>query len=158
MRTAIFYVSKHGATERVARRLAELLGEADTQLFNLKDHSKPNLDKFDRVILGAPIYAGVTLPEATAFCKRYEEQLLARPLGLYLCAMNEEQFETEFDRAYPEVLRRHARSMQVVGGAFDFKRMNFAERFIVRRVVGVKNSVERIHWERVAALAREMGQ
>lgn len=156
MRTAICYVSKHGATERVARRLGELLVEADTQFFNLKDSPRPDLDGFDRVIVGAPIYAGVVLPEAQTFCREYEAQLLTKPLGLYLCAMNAEQFDKEFDQAFPEALRRHARSTRIVGGAFDFKRMNFVERFIVRRVVGVKSSVERIYWDRVEALAREM--
>ena len=70
----------------------------------------------------------------TAWLHINEAQLLKRPLGLYLCAGTPTPAERqrELEDAYREVLRAHAYFVEVVGNGYDFERMGFLDKAIVR--------------------------
>ena len=49
----------------------------------------------------------------------------------------------------PEDLRAHASALGLFGGEFDFEKMNFLEKAIVKKVAGVEKTVSRIDTEAV---------
>ena len=58
LKTAIIYTSKYGTTEKAAVSIAEKLKEtSEVELFSLKKCPNPDINGFDTVILGTPIYA-----------------------------------------------------------------------------------------------------
>ncbi len=73
-----------------------------------------------------------------------------------MVGMNEPQFETEFNNAFPELLRKHAITSKCVGGEFLFKKMNFIEKLIVKKVSGISHNVSKIDEEKVALLVHEI--
>ncbi len=50
----------------------------------------------------------------------------------------------EFEQAYNHELIEHACATGIFGGEFDFERMNFIEKLIVKKVSKIKESVSRI--------------
>jgi menaquinone-dependent protoporphyrinogen oxidase len=154
MKTAIIFATNHGTTEKVAQQIEKLLGNA--QLFNLKQSKNIDLAQFDQVVIGGSVHAGTVQGSVKDFCKKNMVTLLQKRVALFLCGMNEPEFEAEFNNAFPELLRKHAHSCKVVGGEFVFEKMNFIERLIVKKVSGISQSVSKIDSEKVEELVADL--
>lgn len=154
MKTAIIYATTHGTTEKVAQQIEKQLDNA--HLYNLKQTKKIDLSQFNQVVIGGSIHAGQIQSRVKNFCKQNMVDLLQKRVALYLCGMNEPDYETEMNNAYPELLRKHAITSKVVGGEFLFDRMNFVERFLVRKISGVSQTVSKIDDNKVSELVYEL--
>ncbi|MDR1882269.1 MAG: flavodoxin domain-containing protein [Prevotella sp.] len=146
MKTAIIYVSKHGTTEKVARMIAGKLGSRDVSLFNLKEQKNPDINSFDGIILGTPIYAGTPPKRMQKFIKTHSEILTPKRIGLFVCGMEpgREKQQQELENAYPPALQQQAVGKHFLGGAFLFEKMNFFERAIIKRIAKTDKSVSQI--------------
>lgn len=156
MKTLIAYASTHGTTEKVARRIAELLEGRQAEIVNLRQETPADLSRFDRIIIGGSIHAGQVQGRVKQFCEKNLLHLLEKPLGLYLCGMNEPEYQQELERAFPELLRRHAKSRKVMGGEFLFDKMNFFQRMVVKKISGIHETVSRIDEAALKAFVAEM--
>jgi len=156
MRTAIVFASKHGTTEKVAGQIRKGLGEEKAQLFNLKTDKNFDITQFDQVIVGGSIHAGQIQKRVKDFCEQYTADLLKKRLGLFLCCMEENEAKNQFNRVYPEILRSHALSNQILGGEFLFEKMNFFEKAVVKKVSGVRESVTNIRQEKIETFIQQM--
>lgn len=150
MKTAIIYATTHGTTEKVAQQIEKQLG--NSQLYNLKQTKNIDLSQFDQVVIGGSIHAGQIQSRVKNFCKLNMVDLLQKRVALYVCGMNEPEFETELSNAYPELLRKHAIASKVVGGEFLIEKMNFIERFLVRKISGVSQTVSKIDEKKISEL------
>jgi len=144
MKTLIIYESLHGSSEKCATRLKELIG-GEIQLARLSENDKISLNPFENVIIGGSIHMGVIQSRVQNFVMKHQNLLLEKQLGLFLCCMEEgETARQQFAKAYPAGLRDHAVASGLFGGEFNFKKMNFFERKITKKITGVKNSVSKI--------------
>ena len=133
MKTLIAYTSRYGTSEKVAHLLAERL-PGDVHVQNVVEQPDVNWTTVDHTIVGSSIRMGKIQDEMTEWLKQNEEQLRKRPLGLYLCAGTPTAVERqrELEGAYGEPLRAHAYFAEVVGSGYDFERMGFLDKAIVR--------------------------
>lgn len=156
MKTLITYCSSHGCTEKVAGQIRNFLGE-DVILHNLKSKTQPLLNDFDRVIIGGSIHAGQIQKKIRDFCAQNSKVLLDKELGLFICCMEEgEKAEEEFRNVFPEELRKHAKATACLGGEFNFEKMNFLERMIIRKVAKVNHSVSNLNQKAIRQFSQEM--
>jgi menaquinone-dependent protoporphyrinogen oxidase len=148
MKTAIIYVSKHGTTEKVARKISETVGarRALLLLINLKTDKNPDITPFDVIILGTPIYAGTPSKRMQTFIKNHADTLTAKRIGLFVCGMepNREKQQQELENAYPLALQQQALARHFLCGEFIFEKMNFFERAIIKRIAKTDKSVSHI--------------
>ncbi|HOZ15992.1 MAG TPA: flavodoxin domain-containing protein [Tenuifilaceae bacterium] len=154
MKTAIVYATSHGTTEKVANIIASKLG--NTTLINLKKSGHIDLTQYQQVIIGGSIHAGGIQRKVREFCQRNMVQLLQMRVGLFICAMNEPEFDNELKMSFPELLRNHAISKKVVGGEFIIEKMNFIEKFLVKKISGVSQTISKIDENRVVELVSEL--
>jgi len=158
MNTLIVYSTTHGTTEECAQLLAEQL-QGDVTLNNLKKQSHPDLSPYTTVIVGGSIHAGQIQKRVKKFCESNTTTLKEKRLALFLCCMEEgETAQTQFDNAFPEELRRRAKTSGLFGGAFDFNKMNVIYKFITKKVAGVTESISKINGNNIAAFAAELNK
>lgn len=150
-KVAIVYATKYGTTEKVARHIAQLL-DGNATLIKLKETKLPDLAAYDCIVVGGSVYAGKMQPRVTAFCARYMDVLLQKRVALFMCAMNIKEYDQELANAYPEQLRSHAVCVSIAGGEFLFDRMNFIERFLVRKISGITATVSKLDYEKIEEL------
>ncbi len=158
MAVLIAYATKHGMTEKCAKTLQTVLpGGAD--VVNLKDRT-PNLQKYDTVILGASVYAGMPRKQIKAFVANHAAELKKKKLGLFLCCMaGGEQAEKQLDAAFTSELRQAALAQGVLGGGFNTSHMNFIEKFAVEKISGKKvEDSFTLHEDVMEAFAKAFGQ
>ena len=146
MKTAIIYATHHGTTETVAKQILNQLHPQAVELINLSHNKQPDLAGYDRIILGSSIHAGKNQAAMQNFCKKNMPELLQKQVGLFLCCLNEKEFEHSLDLAYPEILRNHALDIQLMGGEYKLDKMNFIERLLVRKIAGVSESKSMINY------------
>jgi len=156
MKTLIIYATKHGCTEACARKLEETL-TGDIELRNLKGAGEVQPGDYDTVLIGGSIHAGRIQKRVQNFCRNHKDTLRTKTVGLFLCCMEEgEKAQKQFDEAYPEELRAHAKAQGLFGGAFDFERMNFLERKIIKKISGIEASVSKISEDAIDRFVTEL--
>ena len=159
MKTLIAYSSRHGTTQKIAHLLSLEIVESQVRLLDLRTEDAPeNLDDYEQVIIGGSIHYGTIQKAIQKFCKNYFEQLMQKKLGLYLCFMYDDKAEEEFDNAYPEELRNHAKALGLFGGEYLFEKMNALERFIVSKVAHENETTYHIDEAAVESFILKMNQ
>jgi menaquinone-dependent protoporphyrinogen oxidase len=146
MKTAIIYISKHGTTAKVAQMIAERLSGNQVSVINLKKDKHPDINSYDGIILGISIYASASSKTMQRFCKENFETLKQKQLALFVCGMepDETKQQQELANAYPQELYGYAVSKCFAGGEFQFEKMNFFERAIIKRIAKTDKSVSQI--------------
>lgn len=151
MRIAILYISRRGTTEKVARLIAEALPEHEVRLINLDEEPEPDLQPWDGLIIGGPIYIGELPEKLRAWLMRHLDILRSKRLGLFICGMipDPAQQEQELRRAFPTALQEKAKAMAFLGGAFVQEKLNLFEKMIVLFLSKTRKSQEKIEVERI---------
>lgn len=136
MKTLIAYCSRHGSAEKIAHLLYLEIEHGPVRLLDLSHESFPeNLQGYDQVIIGGSIHFGQIQSSVKKFCNHFSPELMNKRLGLYMCYMMEDKAEEEFQNAFPENLRNHADALGYFGGELLIDKMNFLEKFIVKKLM-----------------------
>jgi menaquinone-dependent protoporphyrinogen oxidase len=156
MSVIIVYQSRHGCTEKGAWMLQENINE-DIILHDMTKSKKVDIQKADAVILGASIHAGRIQKRMRKFMDSHMEELLTKPLGLYMCCMEKgENAEKQFNENFPEKLRDHASAKGLFGGEFNMDKMNFLEKAMVKKVANVTSNASSFNEHNVKQFATDI--
>ncbi|SRR6266567_19476 len=83
MRALVVYASKHGATQGIAERIAEKLGDAGLQAEAREATAAGSLAGWDAFVIGSAVYAGHWQKAASHFVRRDRAVLASRPVWLF---------------------------------------------------------------------------
>jgi menaquinone-dependent protoporphyrinogen oxidase len=146
MKTVIIYTSKHGTTAKVAQMIAERLTGNQVSVIDLKKDRCPDLHSYDGILLGTSIYAGNSSKTMQRFCKENFETLRQKRLALFVCGMEQDNVkqQQELSNAYPQELYECTVSKCFAGGEFQFDKMNFFERAVIKRIAKTDKSISQI--------------
>lgn len=156
MNTLIVYASKYGCTEKCTELLSKkLIGEVE--IINLKQVSDIDISKYEKIIIGGSIYIGKIQKEVTEFCSKSLDKLKEKRIGLFICGMQEEEtVTTEFNQNFNPELIEIANAKEHFGGEFNFDKMNFIEKLIVKKISKVTSSKSNILENNIKKFAQEM--
>lgn len=76
MTVLVAFASRHGATERIAARIAGRIADGGTTVDLRRVDAIDSLDAYDAVVFGAPVYDQSWPPEADRFVDRTATSLL----------------------------------------------------------------------------------
>lgn len=133
MRTLVVYGSKYGATKECAEYLKMKL-KGTVEVINLKQQSKIDLTAYDKVIIGTSIYAGKVRKEVSTFCQKYEQDLVQKSVGVFICCMNTAQCTTYIEDNFSKAFNNHLIEQVGCGGVLDATKMNAIERFVIKQI------------------------
>lgn len=156
MKTVIVFAGKHGTSEKVAAIIAEKMGKDNCDIFNLKTKPMVDLSKYNRLIIGGSIHAGMMNSAVRKFIAKNMVTILGKKTGLFVCSMNEKEYDKQVAAAFPQMLLSKAVCVKDAGGEFLLEKMNFLERWIVRKVSGVRQPVSNIKYDNIDALIEEI--
>jgi menaquinone-dependent protoporphyrinogen oxidase len=154
--TLIVYASNHGFVRNCVDRLAARLN-GRVMSVDLKKDANPDPRNYDHVIVGGSIHAGHIQKSVRRYVEGRAALLKSKKLGIFLCCMEEgEKAAKEFKESYPEDLVAHAAATGIFGGEFDFTKMNFLEKAMVKKAAGVSASVTKMREEEIEKFAQKM--
>lgn len=156
MKTIIIYTTNHGCTKKTVDELSQKLS-GEVFSIDLRDDPSPSVAEFDRVIIGGSIHAGKIQKRVRDFCISNLEQIRAKEIGLFICCMYEPEVAREqIKNAFPEELHQMAKTEAIFGGEFNFGKMNFMEKMLVKQIANVHESVSKIDHQAIETFANRM--
>ena len=152
MKTAIIFASKYGATEKCAKILSEKIPNSTT--IDIRVDKMPDIAGYDVVIVGTAIYVGKPNKKILKFLEINDNLLKSKKLGLFMVCMEKgNAIEKQFQLTYSKELREKAIAKGYFGGSFNFEKMNFFERLVIRLTVKIKKSVDRLDYAAIDTFA-----
>jgi menaquinone-dependent protoporphyrinogen oxidase len=129
-RILVAYATKHGSTAEVADTIGLELRASGVDVDVREARAVGDLDGYDAVVLGAPLYMGRWHGDARAFLRRLRRDLRDRPLGVFALGPLKEDgtdvpgAQRQLDTA---LAKAPVRPVDVVlfGGAVDPDRLRF---------------------------------
>jgi len=156
MKTLIIYTTQHGCTEECATKLQHQLN-SNAELINIKKQKPGNLDDHQTIIVGGSIHAGQIQRKIKKFCQENLDTLKQKKLGLFLCCMEEgEKAQQQFQDAFPPELIQRATATGIFGGEFNFEKMNFIEKAIIKKIAKIEKSVSKIDEKSILEFAEKI--
>ncbi len=156
MKTAIIYASKHGCTDKCAQNLANELNN-HAALINLDLSTDINLNEYNTIIIGGSIHAGAMNRKIKRFIDKNLDLLNSKKTGLFICCMEEgEKALEQFQNAYPETLRNNAIAHGYFGGEFNFDKMNFFEKAIIKKIANTDQNISKINDNNIKDFAQKI--
>ncbi|HUX13566.1 MAG TPA: flavodoxin domain-containing protein [Spirochaetia bacterium] len=156
MKSLIVYASRYGTTAECARRLSELL-PGESRLVDIRKEKKLSFEGYDSVVIGGPIYAGKISHEISAFCDYNQKEIERRRVGLFICCLYDgEKAQVELNEAFPAWLNAHALGRHAFGGAIKMSKLNFIDRFLIRKIAGSEKDINSVKQDRIDQLAHEL--
>ena len=158
MNILIVYASKHGFTERAAFRIRDELGDHAT-IRNVKKIGNLDLETFDLILIGGSFHIGKIQSGIRRFIQKNLDLLLKKRVGIFLSCMAEgEEAETQLKNAFPEELLNSAVAVEMIGGEFNFEKMNFLSRSMIRKAAGTEKSVSNIKEQNIGKFISKIKQ
>jgi len=157
MRILIAYASYNSTTEICAKLLAERLPEAD--IVNLVK-SKPDISKYDTVIIGSCIRFNTIHKAAKDFIENNLDMLMKMNTAIYLCCVFTEKSNQYLLFNFPKKLLDKSVSIQCFGGRLRVKPYKLHEQFVMKIVkrgfkVDNRKPIE-IDYESISNMAKDI--
>jgi menaquinone-dependent protoporphyrinogen oxidase len=152
MSTLIAFASKYGFTKTCAEILGKKL-EGKVDICDLRSNH-PDLTKYDKVIIGGSIYAGKIRKPVMSFCSDNQNTLKDKKTGFFICGMaKEDDAQKQLESSFPKELLANAAAKGFFGGECNYDKMNFIEKFIMKKITGSDQSQSRISEENITRFA-----
>lgn len=135
MSTLIIYGSKYGFTKACVEALKQQLEDETVRAVNLRDEQVPDIEAFDKVIIGGSIYMGMLRKEVKSFCTDHKTILMNKKLGLFItCGTAGEIADNQLKNNYDIELYNHAIAKECLGGAINIDKAKFLDKMIIKIV------------------------
>lgn len=158
MKTAVLFASTHGTSAKVADLVAQGIKTQDTFVFDLKTKPMIPMSDIDVFVIGGSIHAGSMQSEVVKFIKNNTEFLMKKKFFLFMISMNDKDYQMQLEKAFPALIREKALSIRGLGGEFIFEKMNFFQRWMVRKVSGHRQSVSSLKMDEINEFIAEINQ
>jgi menaquinone-dependent protoporphyrinogen oxidase len=160
MKTLIAFASKYGGTRVVAEKIAKEIVSAERSspeknqflICELGKNSIPDINQFDCIIFGGPVFGGSIQKELASFVKENIEILLRKNIGLFIAGLENSEKETPFTANFPEALVKHATAKEMTGGICDPKTLSFFIKLMMRAITKTSKYHSTISDEKIKKL------
>lgn len=158
MNILVAYATQYGCTQKCANILSTDLKDNDSSVsvIDLGSKIKIDLREYDTVIIGGPITAGKINAKVKKFCKDNLPELLKKKIGLFICGAAADQWEKEISDNFVTELLNVATAKGYFGFEYNFEKMNFAMRALIKKIAKIDKSVSNIFEDNIKEFAVNM--
>lgn len=161
----VAYATRYGSTQEVAESIAATLRDAGLTVEFAPMREVKTLEKFDAVVLGAPIYIGKWHQEAHQFLSRHQAALTQRPVAIFALGpleRDEVQLESsneQFDQDLLKYLWLKPVAKAMFVGKYDPAKLTFPHNLLTALPASPLKQVpasDHRDWDNIRAWASEL--
>jgi menaquinone-dependent protoporphyrinogen oxidase len=108
----------------------------ESDMFDMHDSELYNIEEYDTIVVGAPIYEGAIIKDAERFFKENKKILLKKRLGIFCSGMNSAEFNQAVQKSLPPDIFYDAELVHC-GGRVIFKELSFWDKRTIKRRLGI---------------------
>lgn len=146
MKTLICYATRQGTTLKCSKLIASKI--SNYEMVNINEIKKLDLNSFDQIFIGTPVYFGRINKKIKKLIETNKQLLLQKDLRIFTLGMDDKDLKTTRKNNFDEDILNHA-LIKYLGGAYNFERMSWWERLIVKKIASVSESYENIIQEKL---------
>ena len=168
--TLIIYSSTDGQTKNICSRIGEFLSnDIPAKIISLSDATKNDIEKYDRVIIGASIRYGKHRKELFEFIETNLDELTKKENAFFsvnVVARKSEKSTPETNPYMQKFLLKTSwvpQRLAVFAGKIDYPKYNFFDKQMIRFIMwvtkgptNIKNTYEFTDWNKVDSFAKEL--
>ena len=168
--TLIIYSSTDGQTKNICSRIGEFLSnDIPAKIISLSDVTKNDIEKYDRVIIGASIRYGKHRKELFEFIETNLDELTKKENAFFsvnVVARKSEKNTPETNPYMQKFLLKTSwvpQRLAVFAGKIDYPKYNFFDKQMIRFIMwltkgptNIKNTYEFTDWNKVDSFAKEL--
>jgi menaquinone-dependent protoporphyrinogen oxidase len=168
--TLIIYSSTDGQTKNICSRIGEFLSnDIPAKIISLSDATKNDIEKYDRVIIGASIRYGKHRKELFEFIETNLDELNKKDNAFFsvnVVARKPEKNTPETNPYMQKFLLKTPwvpQKLAVFAGKIDYPKYNFFDKQMIRFIMwitkgptSIKNTYEFTDWNKVDSFAKEL--
>ena len=168
--TLIIYSSTDGQTKNICSRIGEFLSnDIPAKIISLSDATKNDIEKYDRVIIGASIRYGKHRKELFKFIETNLDELTKKENAFFsvnVVARKSEKNTPETNPYMQKFLLKTSwvpQRLAVFAGKIDYPKYNFIDKQMIRFIMwltkgptNIKNTYEFTDWNKVDSFAKEL--
>ena len=162
----IIYSTTDGHTREICRRLTQLIEQQDHQvkMVSIDDESTVDIQRFDKIVLGASIRYGKHGKKVYSFIKRNEQILDSKPNAFFsvnVVARKPDKNQPETNPYLKKFLKQiswRPKELAVFAGKIDYQMYRFWDRQMIRLIMWMtkgptdpKTVMEFTNWKQVDA-------
>jgi|LGVE01.1.fsa_nt_gb menaquinone-dependent protoporphyrinogen oxidase len=136
MKTLILYDSKTGFTKSCAEQIHAMVDDSYICDINGIEY---NINDYDTILIGAPIYAGKIKKNVAKFIRNNKIKLLSKKLGIFCAGIHTEEFNKAVQNSIPPEIFYNAQIIHC-GGKITYPELSFLDKLTLRRRLGIKES------------------
>jgi menaquinone-dependent protoporphyrinogen oxidase len=159
----VTYETKYGSTEEIAKKIGEVLRQAELQTDVVPVDRVRDLTPYKAVILGSAVYIGKWRKEAVEFLKKNVQALAERPVWLFSSGPTGEGDPVELLKGWripaelqPLIDQIKPHDIAVFHGSLSVEKMNFIEKAMIKNVKAPVGDFR--DWEAITAWATSIGE
>jgi len=137
-KTLVVFYSKHGYTQNLAKQATKI---TNGDYLNLAKEKDTDISEYDKIIIGSGIYAGSASRKIKKFINNHIDELLQKKIALFICCVDENEAENQFNKSFPDNLRKHAYLKALLGGEIRMKKLGFFEKLIIQSINKTKKDI-----------------
>ena len=132
----VAYATRYGSTQEVAEAVAQTLRERGLAVDIRPMREVRNLDQYQAVVLGAPLYMFHWYKDALHFVERHRAALTARPVAIFALGpfhADEKEFQgarEQLDKELAQFPWLTPRAIAIFGGKFDPTKLTFPHNLV----------------------------
>ena len=168
--TLIIYSTTDGQTKNICSRIGEFLSnDIPAKIISLNDATKNDIEKYDRVIIGASIRYGKHRKELFEFIETNLDELTKKENAFFsvnVVARKSEKNTPETNPYMQKFLLKTSwvpQRLAVFAGKIDYPKYNFFDKQMIRFIMwvtkgptNIKNTYEFTDWNKVDSFAKEL--
>jgi menaquinone-dependent protoporphyrinogen oxidase len=168
--TLSIYSSTDGQTKNICSRIGEFLSnDIPAKIISLSDATKNDIEKYDRVIIGASIRYGKHRKELFEFIETNLDELNKKDNAFFsvnVVARKSEKNTPETNPYMQKFLLKTSwvpQRLAVFAGKIDYPKYNFFDKQMIRFIMwvtkgptNIKNTYEFTDWNKVDSFAKEL--
>ncbi|MFP4478172.1 MAG: flavodoxin domain-containing protein [Candidatus Izemoplasmatales bacterium] len=151
-KTLILYKTNKGMTEKLSNILKQRVETCD--LYELNQFNG-HLDDYTNILLGTPIYIGKIHKKVKMFIDENISTLLKKNVFCFFSGMNFKEEANVINLNFNSELKNHF-TFSYLGGSYQFDKMNFLQKMIIRKVSGENKSKEIILEDKLQAFIEKI--
>jgi menaquinone-dependent protoporphyrinogen oxidase len=155
LKTVVLYDSKRGVTEECALKISENL-KCDN--YNLRKNSNIDLNNYDLIIIGTPLYAGMPMSSVKKFCNN-NKILKTKKLAFFLCGIgNADEMINTFKKQLNSDIVNNISIIRHFGGELRPDRAHFIMKAIMTKMLEDPKFKSNIKEDEIKKFIKEVGE
>jgi len=145
MATLIIYTTKTNATKDISHLIFHGLKDYENPIIikNVKEVSAINLEDFQTIIIGAPMYMGYYPKKMREFIGKYLEILKKKSLFMFLVGIDPKLDVSKFlKQSFPQTFIKHLKMSIHVGGEVREENLTLFKRYVLKQVIKESKNID----------------